>query len=192
MPTSNDCSQLQSIMPLNSKVGVAGAVKQSDGEIGTAVRASALEQAVTAVVVSEQHEVFAEKANGFDRPLARQPVERARRLPIAPHQRACGRAGAGAGDEIILLGAQHVRLPLPSFRGVRRLYRIERTACQLSQRLAATPQCEGNPPHRPALTLQSRRRARSKTCATKKDTKSRPRSRRGQDFLTVPCWSSCA
>ena len=36
-----------------------------------------------------------------------------------------------------------------------RLYRIERAACQLSHRLAATRRCEGNPPHRPALTLQS-------------------------------------
>src|SRR5262249_40658906 len=94
-------------------------LQPAEGEIGPAVRAGALEQAVAALVVSEQHEVFAEKANGFDRPLARQFVEQRRRLPIAPHQLARGRAGAGAGDEIILLGAQHVRLPSPSFRGVR-------------------------------------------------------------------------
>ena len=88
-------------------------LQPAKGEIGPAVRTCALEQAVAALVVSEQHEVFAEKANGFDRPLVRQLVEERRRLPIAPHQLACGRAGAGAGDEIILLGAQHVRLPLP-------------------------------------------------------------------------------
>jgi len=89
-----------------------------EGEIGAAVRAGALEQAVTARVVPEQHEVFAEKANGLDRPVARQFVEQRRGLPVAPHQLARGRAGAGAGDAIILLGAQHARFLLPSFRGI--------------------------------------------------------------------------
>src|SRR5262249_59326829 len=87
-------------------------LEPAEGEIGAAVRAGALEQAVAAIVVPEQHEVFAEEANGFDRPLARQFVEERRGLPVAPHQLARGRAGAGAGDEIVLLRAQHVRFLL--------------------------------------------------------------------------------
>src|SRR5262249_23876796 len=89
-----------------------------EGEIGAAVRAGAIEQAVTALVVPEQHEIFAEKANGLYRPVALQFVEQRRGLPVTPHQLARRPAAAGAGDEIILLGAQHARFLCPSFRGV--------------------------------------------------------------------------
>src|SRR5262249_17473778 len=106
-------------------------LEPAEGEIGAAVGAGALEQAVAALVVSEQHEVFAEEANGLDRPVARQFIEQRRGLPVTPHQLARGRAGAGASDETILLGAQHIRFPFPSFRGPGRLYRIEPSVCQL-------------------------------------------------------------
>ena len=55
---------------------------------------------------------FAEQAQGLDRTVTRQFVDQRSRLPVAAHQFARRRPGAGAGDEIILLGAQHARCPI--------------------------------------------------------------------------------
>ena len=83
-------------------------LQPSEGEIGAAVRAGARQQAVTALAVAEQHQAFAKQANRLDRPVAGQFVDQRRGLPVAPHQLAGGRAGAGTGNEIILFGAQHM------------------------------------------------------------------------------------
>ena len=66
-------------------------------EVRPAMRAAAADQAVAALLVLEHHQVFAEQPQRFDRPVAGKFVDQRRRLPIAPHQRARRRAGAGAG-----------------------------------------------------------------------------------------------
>ena len=96
----------------------AALLQPAVGEIGAAVRAGARDQAVAAVLVAEQHEVLAEQAQRLDRAISGELVNKRGRLPVAPHQLARGRAGAGAGDEIVLLGAQHAGSPVRSFRDV--------------------------------------------------------------------------
>ena len=67
-----------------------------------------LDQAVAALVVAEQHEVFAEQLDRLDRPVgAGQFVDQRGRLPVAPHQRAGRGARADAGDEIVLFLGEH-------------------------------------------------------------------------------------
>ncbi len=206
MPTSSDCSQLQSIMPLNAKVwrvgrdeavevregrrlarphigeqdaalldhriglladigahpaalglgrrlqalaldveqpaveraAQAAVLQPPEGQIGAAMRAGALDQAVAALVVAEQHQAFAQQAHRLDRPVAGKLVDQRGRLPVAPHQGAGRRGGAGAGDQVVLLGAQHARGP---FVGVDAwpTYRIRRADCQPSDAARGEP-----------------------------------------------------
>ena len=79
------------------------------GQVGAAMRAMAADQAVAAPVVLEGDEVFAKQPHRLDRPVAGQLIDQRRRLPVAPHQRAGRGAGRGAGDEIVLFGAEHGR-----------------------------------------------------------------------------------
>src|SRR5262249_59754846 len=82
-------------------------LEPSEGEIGAAVRTGALDQAVAALVVAEQHEVLAEEPHRFDRPVAGELVHQRGRLPIAAQELADGRCGTNAGNDIVLLGAQN-------------------------------------------------------------------------------------
>jgi hypothetical protein len=59
------------------------------------------------IAVLEDHQVFAEQPQRLDRPVAGKLVDQRRRLPVAPHEIAARRAGADAGDEVVLLGAHH-------------------------------------------------------------------------------------
>ncbi|MHC2177564.1 hypothetical protein ACVIQW_006951 [Bradyrhizobium diazoefficiens] len=78
-----------------------------EGEVGAAMRAMAIDQAVAPSLVAEQHEVFAEQSHGADRPRAFQLVDQRRRLPVAPHQLSAGVLRPGAGDQVVLLLAHH-------------------------------------------------------------------------------------
>ena len=81
------------------------------GEIGAAVRAGALDQAVAALAVAEQHQVLAQQLHRLDRAVgAGEFVDQRHRLPVAAHQAAAGGARADAGDEIVLFLAEHGRL----------------------------------------------------------------------------------
>ena len=79
----------------------------SEGEVGAAMRAAALDQAVAALPVLEDHEVLAHQLDRLDRPVAGQFLDQGGRLPIAPQQIAGLGAGIGAGDEFVLFRAQH-------------------------------------------------------------------------------------
>ena len=86
----------------------AAVLQPAIGEIGAAVRAGAVEQAVAALLVAEQHEVLAQQPDRLDRPVgAGELIDQRRRLPVAAHQRAGGRARPDAGDEIVLFLAEH-------------------------------------------------------------------------------------
>ena len=100
----------------------AAMFEPAEGEVGAAMRAVAIDQAVASGLVAEQHEVFAEQFDGTDRARALQLVDQRRRLPVAPHQLAAGVLRAGAGDQVVLLLAHHggVR-PLSERRIVRLL-----------------------------------------------------------------------
>src|SRR4051812_35345366 len=85
----------------------AAMLEPSEGEIGAAMRAVPIDQAVTPGLVAEQHQVFAEQSDGADRAIAVELVHQRRRLPVASHQLPAGILGTGAGDQVVLLLAHH-------------------------------------------------------------------------------------
>ena len=92
----------------------AAILQPAIGEIGAAVRTAPTDQAVTALVILENHQVFTEQPDGLHRSVARKLVDQRRRLPVAPHQATRRCARAGPGDEIVLLRTQH-GCPIPYF-----------------------------------------------------------------------------
>ena len=92
----------------------AAILEPAISEIGAAMRTAAADQAVTALVVLEDHQVFAEQPHRLHRSVAGKLVDQRRGLPVAPHQAARRRAGAGPGDEIVLFRTQH-GCPIPYF-----------------------------------------------------------------------------
>ena len=85
----------------------AAILQTAEGEIGAAMRAVAVDQAVAAFLVAEQHEVLAEQLDRPDRPRSLQLVDQRRRLPVHPHQLAAGVLAAGAGDQVVRFLAHH-------------------------------------------------------------------------------------
>ena len=82
-------------------------LQPAEGEIGAAMRAMAIDQAVAAVLVAKQHQVFAEQLDRPHRPRPLQLVDQRRRLPVHPHQLPAGVLRAGAGDQVVLFLAHH-------------------------------------------------------------------------------------
>src|SRR5262249_61216974 len=81
-------------------------LEPSEGEVGAAVRTGALDQAVVAPVVPEQHEILAEEPYRFDRSIAGEFINQRGGLPIAAQELAGGPPPARGGHEVVLLGAQ--------------------------------------------------------------------------------------
>ena len=115
----------------------AAVLEPAVGEIGAAMRAVAADQAVAALLVAEEHEVLAEQPDRLDRAVAGKLVDQRRRLPVAPHQAARRRARPGAGDEIVLLRAQHRQPPLHADNCARSTY-TKSAIGQSSRRMRAT------------------------------------------------------
>ena len=93
--------------PAMEQAAQAAVFQTAIGEIGAAMRAVAVQQAVAAALVAEQHEVLAEHAHRLGGPLLRQLVGERHRMPIVPHQRAAFGARPDAGDQLVLLGTHH-------------------------------------------------------------------------------------
>jgi hypothetical protein len=85
----------------------AAIFQTAEGEIGAAMRAMALDQAVAALLVAKQHQILAKQFDRLDRARAGQFIDQRRRLPVHPHQFPAGLFGAGAGDQIVLFLAHH-------------------------------------------------------------------------------------
>ncbi len=152
------------------------------GQIGTAMRAAALNQAVAALVVAEHHEVFAEQAHRLDRPVAGELIDERGGLPVAPHQHARRRIGSGPGDQIILLGAQHGIVPS-------RLPATERDFTgRLGQRasLAAGGTCS------PLLALFHVRHMGERQCTKRTDIRLNLPSKPAPAISIILCWSCSA
>ena len=96
-------------------------LQTAKGEIGAAMRAVAVDQAVAAFLVAKQHEVFAEQFDGLNRPRPLQLVDQRRRLPVHPHQFSAGVLAAGAGDQVVRFLAHHGESPSKTGRFVRLL-----------------------------------------------------------------------
>jgi hypothetical protein len=93
-------------------------------EVGAAVRAMPAEQSVASLVIPEGDEVFTHEPDRLYGAVAGELIDESGRLPIAPHQRAGRCARRRAGDEIVLLRAQHrgILLARASRLSPRRLY----------------------------------------------------------------------
>ena len=72
--------------PAMKRAAQAAVFEPAVGEVGAAMRAGAADQAVAALVVLEDDEVFAEQPDRLDRPVAGQLVDQRGRLPIAAQQ----------------------------------------------------------------------------------------------------------
>ena len=73
--------------PAVKRAAQAAVLQPAEREIGAAMRAGATDQAVAALLVPEDDEVFAEQPDRLDRPVAGELVDQRGRLPIAAHQR---------------------------------------------------------------------------------------------------------
>ncbi len=93
--------------PAMEQATQAAVLEPAVGEIGAAMGAVAVEQAVATALVAEQHEVLAEHAHRLGRTLGRQFVGERHRMPVMPHQPAAFGARPGAGDQLVLLGTHH-------------------------------------------------------------------------------------
>src|SRR5207237_1814087 len=102
----------------------AAVLKPSEREIGAAVRAGALDQAMAALLVTEQDEVLAQQPHRPDRPVPGQLIDKRRRLPIAAHQLAARSTRPRAGEDVVVLCAHHgtARQKVPGFRDLCALY----------------------------------------------------------------------
>jgi hypothetical protein len=85
----------------------AAVFQPAEGEVGAAVRAIAVEHAELAALVAEQDKVLPHELHRLDRARSGQLVGQGHRLPVAAQQLAGGGAGSDAGDEIVLLCADH-------------------------------------------------------------------------------------
>ena len=107
--------------PAMEQAAQAAILQAAIGEVGAAMRAVAVEQAVAAALVAEQHEVLAEHAHRLGRPLLGKLVGERHRMPVMPHQRAAFGARPDAGDQLVLLGTHHgkrvAQIPTPVIRG---------------------------------------------------------------------------
>lgn len=91
----------------------AAVLEPAESEIGAAVGAIAVEQAVAAALVAKQHEVLAEQPHRLDRALALELLDERRRLPVLAHQLAGRRPRPDPGDQVVLLLAHHGAYPFP-------------------------------------------------------------------------------
>ena len=107
--------------PAMEQAAQAAVLQASVGEVGAAVRAVAVQEAVAAALVAEQHEVLAEHAHGLGGTFPGKLVGERHRMPIVPHQRAAFGARPDAGDQLVLLGTHHgkrvAQIPTPVIRG---------------------------------------------------------------------------
>jgi hypothetical protein len=93
-------------------------LKPAERKVRAAMRAIAVHQAITALLVTEQDEVFTKQSHRANRTRAFEFIDQRRGLPIHPHQLAARIGAPGAGDQIVLLLAHHGCVVLPVPRGL--------------------------------------------------------------------------
>src|SRR5947207_1002812 len=82
-------------------------LQPAESEVGAAMGAVAIDQAVAPLLIAEQHEIFAEQLDGPHRPWASQLIHKRRRLPVHPHQFPARVLSPGAGDQVVRFLAHH-------------------------------------------------------------------------------------
>src|SRR5436305_140814 len=82
-------------------------LEPTEREIRAAMRAVAVDQAITPLRVAKQHQILAEQFYGFDGTWPLHLVDQRRRLPVHPHQFPARLARPGPGNQVVLLLAHH-------------------------------------------------------------------------------------
>src|SRR5262245_56815035 len=80
------------------------------------MRAGSPQEPVATLVVAEQDEVFAHEAQRLHGPVAGKLIDQRGRLPVAAQQSPGRAARTDTGDEVVLLLAQHGRVPVRAIR----------------------------------------------------------------------------
>ena len=93
-------------LPAVERAAQAVGLDAAVGQVGAAVRAVALHQAIPEFCLV-QDEVLGEKPHRLDRPLALHLVHQRHRLPVAAQQLAGRRARPDARHQLVLLAANH-------------------------------------------------------------------------------------
>ena len=93
--------------PAVERAAQAAVLKPPEGKVGAAMRAMAVDQAVTPLLVTKQHQILAEQFYGLDRARPLQLVDQRRRLPVHPHQFPARVLRPGPGYQVVLFLAHH-------------------------------------------------------------------------------------
>ena len=139
------------VEPAVERAAQAAVFQPAEGEVGAAVAAMAVDQAEPPGLVAEQHQILPEQPHGLHRArvvrFRGQFLRQRDRLPVAPHQRAAGGAGAGPGQQGVLFRGQHggARMPRPA-AGVQSCPRRAGRLLNGANPLRSGTHCKGNPP----------------------------------------------
>src|ERR1700681_2499518 len=85
----------------------AAAFEAAKGEVGAAMRAMPLDQAVTSLLVAKQYQILAEQFDWLDRARAVRLIHQRRRLPVHPHQFPARVLWSRPGHQVVLFLAHH-------------------------------------------------------------------------------------
>ena len=88
----------------------AAILQPTEGEIGAAVGAVAVEHAEAAALIAEDDEILPHQPDGRDRPVPNEVLRERDRLPVAPHEFAEAGLSARARDRVILALTHHREL----------------------------------------------------------------------------------
>ena len=101
----------------------AAVLQPAEGEVGAAMRAMPVDQAVAALLVAEQHQVFAEQVDRLDR--ARRPAARRPAPPAASTSASVCRRGPSGPVRVIRSFASWLIMAEFSGLSVQAEYRLE-------------------------------------------------------------------
>ena len=85
----------------------AATFEATERQISAAMGAMPRDQAVAALLVAKQHEIFAEQFDRAYRPRPLQFIDQRGGLPVHPHQFPARVFCAGPGDKVVLFLAHH-------------------------------------------------------------------------------------
>src|ERR1700730_8878267 len=95
-------------------------------EVGAAMRAMALDQAVTSLLIAKQHQALAQQFEGLDRPRTLQLIDERCRLPVHPHQFPARIRTPRPGHQVVLFLAHHGGVSLVTIdRGIEYPFKIK-------------------------------------------------------------------
>src|SRR5712671_4717700 len=93
--------------PAVERAAQAAIFETAKREVGAAMRAMALDQAVAFLLIAKQHQALAQQLYRLDRPRPLHLLDERRRLPVHPHQFPAGLRTPRPGYQVVLFLAHH-------------------------------------------------------------------------------------